>query len=103
MCDTHEPPESDGSEVEEWKVDLNPLDLRSPWGSGPDIPGKDFVNPAATEYIGNVTRGEICVFLRGYFEFLPELIASVHSVSDFMPGVRVGIATGHKDFHVLNR
>ncbi|CAM9226822.1 unnamed protein product, partial [Hapterophycus canaliculatus] len=103
MCDTHEPPESDGSEVEAMKVDLNPLALRSPWERAADTPEEEVKDPSATEYFGNVTYGEICAFLRGYFEFLPEVNASVSSVIDFMPGVRVGIATGHKDFHVFNR
>lgn len=103
MCDTHEPPESDGSEVEAMKVDLNPVALRSPWTHGADASREGVVDPAATQYIGNITRGEICAFLRGYFEFLPELHASVSSVIDFMPGVRVGIATAQRDFHVFNR
>lgn len=103
MCDTHEPPESDGSEVEAMKVDLNPLALRSPWEHEAATSRKDVMDPAETEYVGGITRGEICAFMRGYFEFLPEINASVSSVIDFMPGVRVGIATGHRDFHVFNR
>lgn len=60
-------------------------------------------DPAATVYVRNVTRGELCAFMLGYFTFLPEISSSVHSVLSFMPGMRVRIATHHDDFPVFNR
>eukprot|EP00903_Cladosiphon_okamuranus_P015305 g14139.t1 len=55
------------------------------------------------DYRGDTTRGEMCAFLVGYFEFLPEARVAVSSVSHFMPGMKVGIATHPWDFHVFNR
>ena len=51
----------------------------------------------------NVARGELCAFLPGYLEFLAETNVTVNSILEFMPGVRVSIATGIYDFHAYNR
>lgn len=50
-----------------------------------------------------MTRGELCAVLPGYLEFFAEINVSVHSILDFMPGMRVVIATNVYDFHVYNR
>lgn len=65
----------------------------------PDI---DIAAHAASIYSGNITRGEICAFMVGYFEFFSETKAAVSSVVHFMPGMRTGIATHPRDFHVFN-
>lgn len=59
--------------------------------------------PATMAYSGDITRGEVCAFMPGYFDFLPETRVSVASVLHFMPGMKVGIATNPMDFHVFNR
>lgn len=103
MCDTHEPPISHGAEMEvaAMKVDLNPVVIRTHEKDEPE--DEEIEDPATTEYFANITHGEICAFMRGYFEFLTETNASVASILEFMPGVRVGIAAGPRDFHVYNR
>lgn len=69
----------------------------------PEAPKVGMPAPATITYSGDITRGEVCAFLPGYFEFLPETRVSVSSVLHFMPGMRVGIATNPVDFQVFNR
>lgn len=68
-----------------------------------EAPDVNLAAHAATTFGGNVTRGEMCAFILGYFEFLPETSVTVSSVTHFMPGMRVGIATSPVDFSVFNR
>lgn len=51
----------------------------------------------------DITRGEICVFVPGYLEYLAETNHTVNSVLVFLPGVRVSIVTSIFDYHVYNR
>ena len=63
---------------------------------------KSYVKPGPTEsaqedkatlFVDDITQGDICIFLPGYFQLLHETRLSVASISTFMPGVRVVIAT----------
>eukprot|EP00903_Cladosiphon_okamuranus_P019502 g17934.t1 len=108
LCATHEPPVAIWSDsalaavkVGDVSSDLSSLAL--PVGAITESPGVDIVAQAATSYSGNVTRGEMCAFMTGYFEFLPETRVAVSSVTHFMPGMKVAIATNPVDFHVFNR
>lgn len=65
-----------------------------------DATGDD---PRELLFTKDIARGEICVFVPGYLEYLAETNHTVNSVLGFMPGVRVSIATGIFDFHVYNR
>eukprot|EP00903_Cladosiphon_okamuranus_P008190 g7887.t1 len=116
MCDTHEPPIAIGSNP---KLELGsvgkaepPVALRS--GDATETAEVDVsytaltepqpeVDFAATIFRGNITRGEMCAFMVGYFEFLEETTVGVSSVLHFMPGMRVGIATHPTDYDVFNR
>eukprot|EP00752_Nemacystus_decipiens_P010095 g8996.t1 len=60
-------------------------------------------DPRGVVFTQNVARGELCVFLPGHLEFLAETNVTVNSILQFMPGVRVSIATGIYDFHAYNR
>eukprot|EP00903_Cladosiphon_okamuranus_P017929 g16497.t1 len=109
LCATHEPPEamlsgSASSQVDGGVVGSTKSSLELPLGDdsmAPDI-GIMTAN-ASTPYSGNITRGEMCAFMTGYFEFLPEIRVAVSSVTHFMAGMKVGIAASPTDFHVFNR
>lgn len=105
MCATHEPPAAIWSN---WTQELGSVDrdeprLALPANAITKAPEVDIAAEAAVVYNGNITRGEMCAFILGYFEFLPETSVTVSSVLHFMPGMRVGIATHPGDFHVFNR
>ncbi|CAM9111525.1 unnamed protein product [Hapterophycus canaliculatus] len=100
MCATHEPPTFGANFFESFVLrnssadeDQEPLLL--------DIDRER--DQAQTVHSGTVLRGEMCGFLRGYFEFLAETEVAVSSILQFMPGMRVGIATYPRDYHVFNR
>lgn len=105
LCTTHEPP----TQLPSDDVQLAALENASvhdgtPASSSAKTPPlTDTDEPGAIVYTGNITRGQICVFMRGYFDFFSETKVSVDSVLHFMPGVRVRIATSPTDFHVFNR
>lgn len=102
LCETHEPPLAIWSSSVH-KVGRITPSLELPLEAVTKAPDVDIPALAATTYSGNVTRGELCAFMIGYFEFLPETTVAVSSVVHFMPGMRVGIATNPRDFHVFNR
>ena len=52
---------------------------------------------------GSITRAQICAFIPGYFAFLAETTVAVSSVAEFMPDMKVAIATSPSDFHVFTR
>lgn len=94
LCSTHEPPNSIGSAVEAKHAGARPeLPVMSPLSASSTeetYANESMVeDPAATVYVRNVTRGELCAFVLGYFTFLPEINGSVHSVLSFMPGMRI--------------
>ena len=60
-------------------------------------------NLAAIPFIGDIKRGDICIFIPGYFEFFHETRIAVSTISTFMPGVRVAIATHPMDYRVFYR
>ncbi|CAM9423519.1 unnamed protein product, partial [Hapterophycus canaliculatus] len=100
MCATYEPPVFGASFFESYVVRNSSTDnIQAP----PllDIDGGG--DPAQTVHSGNVLRSEMCAFLRGYFEFLAETEVAVSSILQLMPGMRVGIATHPRDYHVFNR
>lgn len=114
MCDTHEPPVP----IASFPRNMKEMGNDSDDGTGEDpsssiSSGKDIsqifaatdngVDPSTTEYIGTTTHGHMCAFLQGYFEFLAETRVSVASILDFMPGMRVAIATHPRDFHAYQR
>lgn len=113
LCATHEPPTAiwSNSTLLEAAAGWGGQNESSPAWSFEDAmnaPGArdldvDFHAAAATMFSGNITRGEMCAFLTGHFEFLPEARVTVDSVVHFMPGMRVGIATHSNDFQVFNR
>lgn len=59
--------------------------------------------PAPPLFNGNSSSGHICAFIPGYFAFLPETTVVVSSAMEFMPDMRVAIATSPGDFHVFTR
>lgn len=104
MCDTYEPPVFGGPFFEARARDQT---LRTSEAdtdqeaSLEDIDSGDDV--AKVVHSGDVLRGDMCSFLRGYFEFLAETKVAVSSILRFMPGMRVAIATLPRDYHVYNR
>lgn len=60
-------------------------------------------NPALKTFIGDITRGNICIFTPGYFDLFHETRIAISSISTFMPGVRVVVATHPMDYHVFHR
>lgn len=104
LCATHEPPVPPHRDVSLTFEDLAISDVGMDPTSSAEVPLVDEVaDPTAIVYSGNTTRGQMCAFMPGYFEFLPELRASVASILHFMPGMRIGIATAPPDFHAFNR
>ncbi|CAM9442866.1 unnamed protein product [Ectocarpus sp. 4 AP-2014] len=115
MCDTHEPPvpivsfSRNGKEEIGSSSDDNAGEASSSSNSsGEDKPEMlstidNHADPSRTTHIGTTTRGHMCAFLQGYFELLAETRVSVDSILDFMPGMRVAIATHPRDFHAYHR
>ncbi|CAM9650691.1 unnamed protein product, partial [Ectocarpus sp. 12 AP-2014] len=114
MCDTHEPPVPIASFSRNMKEMGSVTDHdtgKDPSSSISSKEGKPEVfaaidndaDPSTTQYIGTITRGDMCAFLQGYFELLAETRVSVASILDFMPGMRVAIATHPSDFHAFHR
>lgn len=61
------------------------------------------VDPSAKEFAPNITLGELCVFIPGSPELHHITEVSVLSVHEFMPGVRVVVATNPANFEAYNR
>ena len=105
MCETHEPPH-DREETEliaGFESLVHGMDRVSAKSSTTvEEPSPD-MDPAATPFIGDITRGNICVFIPGYFDFFHETRLAVDAILNFMPGVRVAIATDPKEYHVFHR
>eukprot|EP00903_Cladosiphon_okamuranus_P021318 g19589.t1 len=114
LCATHEPPTAFSSD----SAQESGYELQHVEGGGltksesssllsleavSEVPEVDILAPALTPFTGDITRGEVCAFMKGYFDFLPETRVSVSSVLYFMPGMQIGIATNPGDFHVFNR
>lgn len=100
MCDTHEPPQPTDTlakrlnEITVTTLDeANEVDERHALYGDPGVDG----------FPGGLKRTHICAFIPGYFEFLPETDITVSSIVQFMPGMRIVIATHPMDFHVYNR
>ncbi|CAM9769234.1 unnamed protein product [Ectocarpus sp. 6 AP-2014] len=108
MCNTHEPPVIGssarsiltGETVENESSSSSSDDEVFLAAELRDATGDD---PRELLFTKDIARGEICVFVPGYLEYLAETNHTVNSVLGFMPGVRVSIATGIIDFHVYNR
>jgi len=102
MCETHEaPPEVQDIArihygIEAGTAGTNPV-------GGAYLKDSTTLNPGAITFIGNITHGNICVYVPGYFEFFHETQLTVNSIFAFMPGVRVVIATHPMDYHVFYR
>lgn len=60
-------------------------------------------DPSNLEFVTNTSRGQLCAFIPGYLEFLPETNITVSSINLFMPGIKMAVATKPIDFHVYNR
>lgn len=108
LCATHEPPvgvwsNSALSSVEVGDLGSTKTALDIPVEGDTKAPDVGMAANASTLYSGDITRGEMCAFMTGYFEFLPETRVAVSSVTHFMAGMKVGIATSFADFHAFNR
>ncbi|CAM9766040.1 unnamed protein product [Scytosiphon promiscuus] len=114
MCATHEPPEVSGPIFEAFSPnqtvtssgDATLVRMNSSVEGNLEEPREDShttIDPSKTVHSGDVLRGEMCAFVRGYYEFLRETEVAVSSILQFMPGMRVGIATLPRDYHVFNR
>lgn len=104
LCDTHEPPppvEADDDDLDS-RENSREQEKRSTIHDGVGETDGDDVS-AATKFGPSFARDRICAFLPGYLEFLRETELAVSSVLHFMPGMRIGIATSARDFHVFNR
>ncbi|CAM9281830.1 unnamed protein product, partial [Ectocarpus fasciculatus] len=114
MCNTHEPPPPIGSNTNDKQEESGHGGADA--GNGPTlaippqesnkevVPGEEESDdPAATEYIGTTARGHMCAFMRGHARLLPMTKVSVSSILDFMPGMRIGIATHPRDLKEFNR
>ncbi|CBN75425.1 expressed unknown protein [Ectocarpus siliculosus] len=60
-------------------------------------------DPANEPYLKDITRGQICAFMTGFSSFLKETEVTVKSIVQFMPGMRVAIATQDHDVSVFER
>lgn len=113
MCETHEPPvssrasfsdvtahNSKGSTVKRVESDMDTNDETSGQVSEIDEAPTD---ASEIKFTDQITRGQLCIFMPGYFEFLGETSVLTYSVLYFMPGARVMIPTSSLDFHVFNR
>lgn len=114
MCDTHEPPmsswaqdlvgdssESSTSDDSETKNEEKESRIEEPPPAKEESEGvKD---PSEIMFTEDISRGQICAFLPGYFEFLAECRLSVVSILHFMPGIPVVVPTSQLDFHAFNR
>ncbi|CAM9750544.1 unnamed protein product [Ectocarpus sp. 4 AP-2014] len=100
LCNTHEPPIRSEPEMErlidESERSRTAAANRSLGES--EESEEDLLSPAEIS-----SRGEMCAFMGGYFDFMSETTSSVHSVLEFMEGMRIAIATHPMDFHVFNR
>ena len=110
MCETHEPPPERndleriagipnlvqyGEEIESARSNFSDVtDPKEPSPSG---------DPAVTPFVGNITHGNICVFIPGYFAFFHETKLAVETVLSFMPGVKVVIPTHPMEHHAFRR
>ncbi|CAM9604376.1 unnamed protein product [Scytosiphon promiscuus] len=60
-------------------------------------------NPSNEPYVKDITRGQICAFMTGFSSFLGETEVTVKSIIEFMPGMRIAIATQAADVSVFQR
>lgn len=58
---------------------------------------------AAIPFNDDVSRGEMCAFIPGYFQFIAETEVTIKSVVHFMPGMRVVVAVHLSDFPVYQK
>lgn len=58
---------------------------------------------ASKAFFRDIMSGNICIFIPGYFDLFYETRLTVSSISTFMPGVMVVIATHPIDYHVFHR
>ncbi|CAB1118503.1 unnamed protein product [Ectocarpus sp. CCAP 1310/34] len=106
LCNTLEPPRSIGSEAEARRNNSGGGRLASSIPENDDPIGwqtNGTISDPVPTVLSSSMGGQMCAFMRGYFEFLSETIISVRSVLDFMPAMRVAIVTHPRDFHVFNR
>lgn len=111
MCDTHEPPVdmregmTAGDSVE--GSSNSAMDLAdTPRSIDDSQVGEETaseVDDPQLPYTDDISRGQLCAFVPGYFEYLSETNLTVRSIQRFMPGMKVAIATAALDFHVYNR
>ena len=107
MCETHEPP-PEGHDTKT-VVGIVPIvelgsmeEVSSTDKKDKKEPPQDF-NSSGIPFIGDVRRGNICIFTSGYFDFFHETRLLVETIMEFMPGVKVAVATHPMDYHVYNR
>ncbi|CAB1098793.1 unnamed protein product [Ectocarpus sp. CCAP 1310/34] len=106
LCNTLEPPLSIGSEAEARrnKSGGSRLAPSIPENHDPIVSQTDgIIDDPVPTILSSSMRGQMCAFMRGYSEFLPETTSSVRSVLEFMPAMRVAVVTHPSDFHVFNR
>ncbi|CAM9790044.1 unnamed protein product [Ectocarpus fasciculatus] len=60
-------------------------------------------NPAEEPFVTGIKRGQICAFLTSNAFFLKETEITVKSIGQFMPGMRVAIATDADNVSVFKR
>ena len=54
-------------------------------------------------YMDDLVRGNICAFIAGDVEEVDQVEVAVMSVLQFLPGMRVAVATDNAGFHAYQR
>lgn len=109
MCDTHEVPREEQSSTINHSIATiiqNVMEIGATGSTHKDgafLRHPSNMNPATIPFIGDIIRENICIFIPGYFEFFHEVRIALATISTFMPGVRVVIATHPMDYHVFHR
>lgn len=59
--------------------------------------------PSMLPFVNDIVRGELCAFFVSYSSFIRETEVAVKSIHQFMPGMRIAIATHPNDYSVHER
>lgn len=91
------------SSAEALNLSATSIGLRDEFGRQIQVSAEPARGSSTPVFGGSVTSEESCAFIPGYFAFLPETTVAVSSVAEFMPDMKVAIATSPSDFHVFTR
>lgn len=109
MCETHEPPPDENHMSRADGIgtltqnDVIMGTLEPTHRDGMYVKELISTNPGLKPFFGDIVRGNICIFIPGYFDLFHETRVTMSSISTFMPGVTMVIATHPMDYHVFNR